>query len=66
MNTAEKIYREACHLPEPLAQEVLDFIGYIEIKYGLRDPQAEELKSAQAQAMSHVWDNPEEEVWNGL
>lgn len=64
MSTAEKIFKEAQKLPDPLAQEVLDFIGYIEMKHGLRDRLTEELKQAQEPAMRHVWDNQDDEVWN--
>lgn len=66
MSTAEQIMREIRKLPEPLAREVLDFIGYIEIKHGLKDRITEELKNAQEPAMRHVWDNPEDEVWNDV
>jgi uncharacterized protein DUF2281 len=66
MSTAEKIMREIQKLPEPLAQEVLDFIGYIELKHGLKDRQAEEPKLAQTPAMNHVWDHAEDEVWNDV
>lgn len=66
MNTVDKIYLEVRRLPEALAQEVLDFIGYLELKHGLRDRVAEELKPAQEEAMRHVWENPEDEVWNDL
>jgi len=66
MNIAEVICREARRLPEPLAREVLDFIGYLEAKHGLRDLGVEHLKQAQAPVMDHVWDNPEDEVWNDL
>jgi Protein of unknown function (DUF2281) len=66
MTTTEKIIQEIQRLPEPLAREVLDFIGYIELKHGLKDPLAEELKPAQEPAMRHVWDNPEDEAWNDL
>lgn len=66
MNIAEVICREAHRLPEPLAREVLDFIGYLEAKHGLRDFGTEHLKQAQAPVMDHVWDNPEDEVWNDL
>ena len=48
MSTAEQIIREIQKLPEPLAREVLDFIGYIELKHGLKDRLTEELKQAQA------------------
>ncbi len=66
MSTAEQIIREIQKLPDPLAKEVLDFIGYIELKHGLRDRLTEELKQAQAPAMFHVWDNEDDEVWNDL
>lgn len=35
--TAQKIYEKALKLPEPLAKEILDFIGHIEMKHGLED-----------------------------
>lgn len=60
----KEIYREAQRLPEPLAQEVLDFIGYLELKHGFRDANIQDLKHAQSAAMSHFWDNAEDEVWN--
>ena len=42
--TAQKIYEKALKLPEPLAKEILDFIGYIEMKHGLQDIWTDELK----------------------
>jgi hypothetical protein len=66
MNTADQIMKEVRRLPERLAREVLDFIGYIELKHGLKDRLTEGLMEAQEPAMKHVWDNPEDEVWNDL
>jgi hypothetical protein len=66
MSTAEQIMREIQKLPEPLAREVLDFIGYIELKHGLKDRLTEEFKLAQISAMNHVWGNSEDEVWNDM
>jgi hypothetical protein len=66
MTTIDKIMQEVQRLPESLAREVLDFIGYIELKHGLTDQLAEELKEAQAPAMSHIWDSADDEVWNDL
>jgi hypothetical protein len=66
MSTAERIFKEAQKPPDVLAREVLDFIEYIESKHGLRDRLTEELKQAQELAMHHVWDNKDDEVWNGL
>ena len=37
MSIADHIYEEVQRLPEPLAQEVFDFIGYLEAKHGLRE-----------------------------
>ena len=45
--TADKIREHAAKLPEPLAREVLDFIGYLEVKHGLRDLFSDDLKAAQ-------------------
>lgn len=66
MSTAEQIIKEVQKLPEPLAREVLDFIGYIELKHGLKDRLSEEFKQAQAPAMENVWANSEDEVWNDV
>lgn len=54
MSTAERIFREVQKLPDTLAQEVLDFVEYIELKHGLRDRLTQELKQAQEPAMRHV------------
>jgi hypothetical protein len=66
MTTIDKIMQEVQRLPEPLARQVLDFIGYIELKHGLTDQLSQELKEAQAPVMSHIWDNADDEVWNDL
>jgi hypothetical protein len=66
MDIAEEIYREAQRLPEHIAREVLDFIGYLELKHGLADAKVQDLKYAQQAAMAHVWDNPDDEVWNDV
>ncbi len=66
MATAQKIYEKALKLPEPLAQEILDFIGYIETKYGLKDTWVDELIKAQEPVMDQIWSNSEDDVWNNL
>jgi hypothetical protein len=66
MSIAERIFKEAQKLPDTLAQEVLAFIEYIELKHGLRDRLTEEFKQAQESAMRQVWENQDDEVWNGL
>lgn len=54
MDIAEEIYREARRLPEPIAREVLDFIGYLEMKHGLDDARVYDLKQAQSAAMARL------------
>ncbi|WP_320040591.1 DUF2281 domain-containing protein [uncultured Desulfobacter sp.] len=54
MATAEKIYEKVLKLPEPLAQEILDFIGYIEIKYASKDTWVDELIKAQEPVMDQI------------
>jgi hypothetical protein len=66
MSTADKIHQEVKQLPEPLAREVLDFIGYIEFKYRLVGSQIDELAIAQEPVMKRIWDNQQDEIWNEL
>ncbi|MBF0180819.1 MAG: hypothetical protein HQM03_12425 [Magnetococcales bacterium] len=67
MDMADRIHNEVRRLPDLLAQEVLDFIGYLEYRHGLKNRSAmEDLTMAQGDAMRHVWDNPEDEVWNDV
>lgn len=59
MNTADRIYEAAKPLPETMAREVLDFIGY------LRSKQARhEWQHAQRSSLDALWDNDDDEAWN--
>ena len=51
-------------LPDPQVREDLDFIGYLK----QRSERAEwvDLMEAQASALSDVWDNQEDDVWNDV
>ncbi len=66
MNIVEQIHEKSQRLSEPLAREVLDFIEFLEQKHFTQDLEIDDLKRGQKAAMSHVWDNPEDEVWNAL
>ena len=67
MTIADQIYQEVWALPDELAREVLDFIGYIETKYDLKSAQDRDLQKAQEAAMARIWDNrADDEVWNDL
>jgi hypothetical protein len=49
-------------LPEPLAREVLDFVGFLRER---RDRgEWRDLMNAQATALAPVWDNTEDKVWD--
>ncbi|MBF0098948.1 MAG: hypothetical protein HQM04_17065 [Magnetococcales bacterium] len=67
MDVAEKLQIKVRTLPPPMAREVLNFIDYLEFRRGLQAiPEAMDLVAAQEDAMRHVWDNPEDEVWNNV
>ena len=64
MTLAELAFEHFKTLPDEQAREVLDFIGFLKEK----QERAEfmDLMMAQETALKHIWDNPEDEVWNDL
>ena len=65
MSIAEQIYETVKPLPDPLAREVLHFVEYLSAKAQERTELAD-LSQAQEVVMQHVWDNPDDEVWNDV
>lgn len=61
MTFADLVYEQVKTLPEPLAREVLDFIGYLRERGEWRD-----LMNAQSPALADVWDNAEDQVWDNV
>lgn len=62
MNTAEQIYEQVKTFPEPVAMEVLDFVGYLKEK---QDRAVHDnLIHAQEKSMKALWENETDEVWN--
>ena len=61
MALAEKAYEELKKLPEPMVQEVLDFIGYLESK---QTKTVSGWVRAQEKSLQNVWDNEDDEAWN--
>ncbi len=62
MTIADLIYEQAKKLPDRLAREVLDFVGYLaerEEREHERD-----LLNAHEPALKSVWDNVVDEAWN--
>jgi len=66
MDIAHQIYEEVQQLPDDLAKEVLEFIGYIGAKHRLSAMGENGLKKAQEKVMENVWGNRDDEVWNDL
>jgi len=64
MTFADLVYEQVKTLPEPLAREVLDFIGYLRERGERREWR--DLMSAQAPALAHLWENAEDRVWDNV
>ena len=62
MSIAELVYEQVKALPDPLAREVLDFIGFLRERGQRRAWR--DLMSAQAGSLAPVWDNAEDKVWD--
>jgi hypothetical protein len=64
MSIADLIYEQVKALPDQLAREVLDFAGFLRE----RQDRAEwrDLMAAQSRALSSIWDNDEDKVWDDV
>ena len=65
MKIADEIYQRVQHLPDDMAREVLDFVGYLEIKYELSNERLQQRKTTQTPP-SRIQENPNDAVWNDL
>jgi hypothetical protein len=64
MTLADLVYEQVKELPEQLAREVLDFVGYL--REGRDRNQWRDLMNAQVTGLTTVWDNPEDQVWDNV
>ncbi len=64
MTIADQVYSEVKLLPEPLAREVLAFVGYL--REGRERTEWRNLMRAQATGLEAVWDNEEDKVWDNV
>ena len=64
MTLAEMVYEQVKTLPDPLAREVLDFVGFLSER--TERERWRDLAHAQASGLRAVWDNPEDAVWDEL
>jgi hypothetical protein len=64
MTIADIVYSQVKLLPDALAREVLDFVGFL--REGWDRAEWRDLMNAQATGLVTVWDNPEDKVWDNL
>jgi hypothetical protein len=64
MTIADMVYRQVKLLPDPLAREVLDFVGFL--REGRDRAEWRDLMNAQVTGLATVWDNPEDKVWDDV
>ena len=64
MTVAELVFEQIKTLPDDQVHEVLDFIGYLKQKADRAE--WDDLMRAQQMSLTAVWDNDDDEVWNGL
>ena len=64
MSIAELVYEQVKALPEPVAREVLDFIGYLRERGERREWR--DLMNAQSSALAPVWDGDENNAWDNV
>jgi hypothetical protein len=64
MTIAELVYEQVKTLPDQLAREVLDFVGYLRERGDRADWR--DLMNAQSASLAPVWDNAEDKVWDDV
>ena len=64
MTIADMVYKQVKLLPDSLAREVLDFVGFL--REGRDRAEWRDLMNAQATGLAAVWDNPEDKVWDDV
>jgi hypothetical protein len=62
MTIAELVYEQVKALPEPLAREVLDFVGFLHEQRERK--QWRDLMNSQADSLGPVWESAEDQVWD--
>jgi Protein of unknown function (DUF2281) len=64
MAIAEIVYEQVKTLPDQLAREVLDFVGYLRERHARGEWC--DLISAQTTGLAAIWDNGEDDAWNDV
>ncbi len=64
MTVAEQVYEQAKLLPQPLAQEALDFVLFLRARQEREE--LRDLTNAQSVSLGAMWDNKEDEAWDDV
>lgn len=64
MSIADLVYEQVKTLPDPLAREVLDFIGFLRDRSDRREWR--DLMNAQSAALATLWENSDDKVWDDV
>ena len=64
MTIADMVYSQVKLLPDPLAREVLDFVGYL--REGRDRAEWRDLMNSQGSGLAAVWDHPQDNVWDDV
>jgi hypothetical protein len=62
MTIADFVFERVRQLPEPLAREVLDFVGFLQERQKRKEWR--DLMNVQAAGLASTWANTEDDVWN--
>ena len=62
MHTADLVFEQVKTLPEAMAREVLDFVGYI--KERSERIESSNLMHAQQSSLVKVWSDEPDNIWN--
>ena len=64
MTVAEQLYEQAKLLPQPLAQEALDFVLFLRSRQDRGEWR--DLMNAQSDVLAEVWNNEEDKAWDNV
>jgi hypothetical protein len=64
MTVAEQVFEQAKLLPQPLAQEALDFVLFLRARQEREEWR--DLSNAQSVSLAAIWDNEEDEIWDNV
>lgn len=64
MTLADQLFEQVKQLPEPLAQEALDFVLFLRARHERKEWRS--LMDAQLTTLAGTWDNEEDEAWNNV